>query len=66
VLGGWFLARQALAARSAGDDGYHAAKVVTARYYADQVLPTARGLLPAVSAGSGVLFALDPEQLVSS
>jgi alkylation response protein AidB-like acyl-CoA dehydrogenase len=66
VLGGWFLARQALAARAAGDDGYHAAKVVTARYYADQVLPTARGLLPAVSAGSGVLFALDPEQLASS
>jgi alkylation response protein AidB-like acyl-CoA dehydrogenase len=69
VLGGWFLARQALAARAerSGDaDGFHAAKVVTARYFADQVLPTARGLLPAVTAGAHVLFALDPEQLASS
>jgi acyl-CoA dehydrogenase len=66
VLGGWFLARQALAARAAGDDRFHAAKVVTATYYADQVLPTARGLLPSVTAGSDVLFALSAEELASS
>ena len=66
VLGGWFLARQALAARALVDDDFHAAKVVTARYYADQVLPTARGLLPSVTAGPDVLFALTPEQLASS
>ena len=65
VLGGWFLARQALAARGIDDD-FHRAKVVTARYYADQVLPNARGLLPAVIAGPEVLFALTPAQLESS
>ena len=66
LLGGWLLARQALAARGAGSDDYHAAKVVTARYYAEQVLPSVRGLLPAVTAGSEVLFALTPEQLTPS
>jgi acyl-CoA dehydrogenase len=66
VLGGWFLARQAQAASQAGDDDFHRAKAVTARYYAEQVLPTARGLLPAVIAGADVLFALTPEQLTSS
>jgi hypothetical protein len=65
VLGGWFLARQALAGRELGDD-YGAAKVLTARYYADQVLPTARGLVPAVVAGFEDLFALSAEQLASS
>jgi 3-(methylthio)propanoyl-CoA dehydrogenase len=66
VLGGWFLARQALAARTAGSDDYHDAKLVTARYYLEQVLPTARGLLPAVTAGPTTLLALSPRQLQSS
>ena len=66
VLGGWFLSRQAIAARAAGTDDYHAAKVATARYYAHQVLPSARGLVPAVTAGPEVLFALTPEQLQPS
>jgi hypothetical protein len=65
VLGGWFLARQALAARGIGDD-FSAAKVHTARYYILEVLPSARGLLPAVTAGAEILFALTPEQLTSS
>jgi alkylation response protein AidB-like acyl-CoA dehydrogenase len=65
VLGGWFLARQALAGRELGGD-YGAAKVLTARYYADQVLPTARGLVPAVVAGFEDLFALSADQLASS
>jgi alkylation response protein AidB-like acyl-CoA dehydrogenase len=65
VIGGWFLARQALAARHLGDD-FGAAKVVTARYYAEQVLPTARGLVPSVVAGFDDLFALSVEQLASS
>jgi hypothetical protein len=65
VIGGWFLARQALAARDLGDD-FGAAKVVTARYYAEQVLPTARGMVPSVVAGFDDLFALSVDQLASS
>jgi alkylation response protein AidB-like acyl-CoA dehydrogenase len=67
VLGGWFLARQALVARAgAADDEYLAAKVTTARYFLEQVVPTARGLLPSVTAGPATLLALTPAQLTSS
>jgi hypothetical protein len=66
VVGGWFHARQALASRAgAADDPFLAAKLTTARYYLEQVLPTARGLLPAVTAGPGSLAALTPGQLAS-
>ena len=52
VLGGWFLARQAAAA--AGYPHFAA----SAEYYCRQVLPTAEGLLPAVTAGHQVLDAV--------
>jgi 3-(methylthio)propanoyl-CoA dehydrogenase len=63
VLGGWLLARGALAARgiqAAGGSGdfeepFLAAKQATARFYCTQVLPAARGLLPAVTAGVDAL-----------
>ena len=57
VLGGWFLARQAAAAGD-GDPG----PVATARYYCEQVLPTARGLVPAVTAGPDVLVTSTPDR----
>ncbi len=74
VTGGWLLARQALAAsgllakRTGGGDpddqrGFLGAKITTARFYAEQVLPQARGLLGAVTAGKEALFAIDPADL---
>ena len=36
---------------------------MTARFYLEQVLPTATGLLPAVKAGAGDLFAIDAASL---
>ncbi len=64
VTGGWMLARAALAASAlaAGDgggfdDAFLAQKVVTARFWATQVLPQAGGLAPAVMAGPADLFA---------
>jgi acyl-CoA dehydrogenase len=56
------LAKSALAA-SAHDDDFHRAKVVSARYFGEQILPTVTGLLPAVEAGADDLFALSPSQL---
>ena len=52
VVGGWLMARQALAARTSSPSGstttaYLEAKVTTARFYAEQLLPQAAGLLPA-------------------
>ncbi len=68
VTGGWFMARQALAARAAleagvEDDGFLAAKIVTARFYAEQLLPQAAGLLGAVKGGADILFEVEPEFL---
>ncbi|MCU1373317.1 MAG: hypothetical protein JWO68_603 [Actinomycetia bacterium] len=68
VTGGWLLARSAVAAGELlagghGDAAFLADKVVTARFYVEQLLPAARGLLPAVTAGAGDLFAIDDERL---
>ena len=65
VIGGWLLARSALAASRLlpGAGGSDAAflrdKIGTARFYAGQLLPEAVGLLPAVTAGAGPLFRVD-------
>ena len=69
VLGGWLLARSALAARgvasSAPGSPYSKRflddKVSTARFYAEQVLPKVGGLIPAVTAGAAALFAVSHE-----
>jgi hypothetical protein len=70
VTGGWLLARQALAAQSelnggSEDKAYLSAKITTARYYAEQHLPQAAGLVPMVQAGSKVLYDVDAETLAS-
>jgi 3-(methylthio)propanoyl-CoA dehydrogenase len=62
VTGGWLLARSALAANRAladgnGDDGFLRQKIVTARFYAEQLLPQAAALAPAVQAGPADLLA---------
>jgi hypothetical protein len=68
VVGGWLMARQALAACALLADAPGAraafleAKVVTARFYCAQLLPQASGLLPAVIAGSMDLLELSPDQ----
>jgi len=65
VTGGWLTARGAIAAqqhlRERGSDaGFHEAKLVTARFYAEQVLSAAPGLLSTVVRGATVLsFNLD-------
>jgi alkylation response protein AidB-like acyl-CoA dehydrogenase len=61
VTGGWLLARSALAAQrhlDAGEsDDRLDQKIVTARFYCDQLLPQAAGFLAAVTAGPGDLVA---------
>jgi hypothetical protein len=65
VIGGWLLARSALAASrllpSAGGSEavFLREKIATARFYAGQLLPQAAALLPAVTAGAGPLFEVD-------
>ena len=57
VVGGWLLARQAVTARevrTTGEDAaaFYEAKVASARYYGEQLLPTATALLATVQAGA--------------
>ena len=62
VTGGWVLGREALAARREGADepeSFRDAKVVTARFFAENLLPSALGLVHAVSSGAAPLYA-DP------
>ena len=61
VVAGWLMARAALAATRVGTEGddFLEAKVVTARFYASNVLPEVHGLLPAVLAGKDDLMTLD-------
>jgi len=61
VAGGWVMARQLRAAQDAGDER----RATSARFYLTQLLPQARGLLAAVTAGDDVLFALTPDALDS-
>jgi len=71
VTGGWILARLALAAHEelaggSGDTEYLNAKIVEARYYAEQHLPRAAGLVSAVTAGDRDLYAVDVDGLASA
>ena len=66
VVGGWLMARAALAAHhksaNGGDRSFLEAKIVTARFYAEHVLPRAHALLPEITEGSGSVLALAEDQ----
>lgn len=68
TLGGWLLGKEAIAARScldAGADQSDAplleAKLQTARFYAEQLLPEAQALVGPVTRGKESLYAIAPE-----
>jgi alkylation response protein AidB-like acyl-CoA dehydrogenase len=67
VVGGWLLARQALAAKAeiagGATDPYFAAKIVSARIFAEQVLTGVDGLCRAATEGSAGLAEVTPELL---
>jgi acyl-CoA dehydrogenase len=67
VCGAWQMGRAAVAARArlaAGEDeGFHKAKIATARFYAEQVLPQASALAAAVLSGGSTALAIDEAQL---
>jgi 3-(methylthio)propanoyl-CoA dehydrogenase len=70
VAGGWLMARSALAATrllgtGGSDAGFLKAKIATARYYAEQILPSAAALTGPITAGAATLFAVSPELLTA-
>jgi hypothetical protein len=70
LAGGWLLGKGAAAASiileggtAGGDEGFLEAKITTARFFAEQLLPAVRGLVPAVTGGSQILFDIEPKYL---
>ncbi|WP_438854734.1 acyl-CoA dehydrogenase [Agromyces sp. M3QZ16-3] len=63
VIGGWLLAKSALAARELDGDAIAATQLPLARFYAEQLLPAVSGLVGPATAGSRDLFALDADAL---
>ncbi|MGZ8321203.1 MAG: acyl-CoA dehydrogenase, partial [Telluria sp.] len=67
VLGGWQMARAALAAQrkldaGEGDAKFYKAKIATARFFADHMLSQSGGLRIAIVEGSAGVLALDADQ----
>ena len=70
TVGGWLLARQAVAAseritRGEGDAAFLRAKIVTARFFAEQIVPQATALLGPVTRGADLLFAIPEADLAA-
>ncbi|MFO1082771.1 MAG: acyl-CoA dehydrogenase [Reyranellaceae bacterium] len=68
ALGGWLLARSALAAQRRlatrdGDTDFLSAKIVTARFYAEVIVPPALAQLGPLQAAGRTVFALEERQL---
>jgi acyl-CoA dehydrogenase len=67
VVCGGLLSQLALAVMATGDGDEHAAryraKVVSAKFFAEQIVPGVVGMESVITAGSGDLFALTADQL---
>ena len=67
TVGGWLLAKSALQAKKQIDEGsdseFLQAKIETASFFAEQLLPQVSGLLPAAVSGAHSLYAIQPERL---
>jgi len=68
LLGGWQLAAGAVSAQAAlktdtGDRDWLTAKIVTAEFYAEHLMPRVHAYLAAVLAGSRTVMGLTPEQM---
>lgn len=70
TVGGYLIAKGGLAAaaqssQAGADAPFLAARVATACFYGEQLLPQAPALLPSITAGSEPLYAIAAERLVS-
>jgi alkylation response protein AidB-like acyl-CoA dehydrogenase len=62
IAGGWIMAEAVLAADTVNEAAIRE-KTVTSRFYLNQIVPTALGLAPSVTAGCDDLFALGSAEL---
>ena len=66
TLGGWLLARQALASRRHPDPQFAAAKRTTARFFAEQLLPQVQALSASAMRGAALLYAIPEDGLAAA
>jgi hypothetical protein len=64
VLGGWLLAKGAVvaSAKMADDKSFYGAKIITARFYAEQIMPRAAAHVKMAESGSAMTMALADDQ----
>jgi alkylation response protein AidB-like acyl-CoA dehydrogenase len=62
VCGGWMMAKSALIAEAKAEDPFYATKLVTARFYAEHVLPKTSSLAFEVQNGGATTMAYTEEQ----
>jgi hypothetical protein len=65
VVGGWMLAKGALAASRMGDDALASGKLALARIYADHVMAGAAGKVAGIMAGAADLELITADALAS-
>src|SRR5665811_770199 len=70
VIGGWLMGKAALAADSMiqtgdGNEQFLRAKLATAKFYGEQLLPSVYGLIESVTAGAEQLFAIADEDMLA-
>lgn len=68
VVAGWLMARQAIVASAAlaegrGDAARMSAKIATARFFHEQVLPEVHGLSAAATSGADLIFSVPTDHL---
>ena len=66
TLGGWLLAKQALASRHHPDPQFGAAKRATARFFAEQLLPQVQALSASAMRGAALLYAIPEDGLAAA
>jgi alkylation response protein AidB-like acyl-CoA dehydrogenase len=69
VAGGWQMARAALAAEKklgSGDKAFYAAKIATARFYADQVLVQAPSLRDTIIHGASAVMSVPEDSMLAA
>ena len=66
TLGGWLLAKQALASRAHPDPNFAAAKRATARFFAEQLLPQVQALSASAMRGAALLYAIPEDGLAAA
>ncbi|MSO65076.1 MAG: acyl-CoA dehydrogenase, partial [Alphaproteobacteria bacterium] len=55
------VAASAALGRGTGDAAFYRAKIATARFFAEQLLPPAAALLGPITRGAAALYAIEPD-----